>query len=205
MWMEKLKYFLGLSLVVTVIWLYDVFVSLVNFDMFSWRLNLLFALWFFAFFFAQKISKSRIAQFLVFVFPVIMTVMAVQHLEVKPANAVETVKADSNWVPWSEAKLEMEKGRYIFMDFTAAWCLTCKVNKKLVLETNAFNEIAKKHDVILMRADWTKRDDNITQFLKRFNVVGVPAYFIQKPNGEIVSLGETISVGKFEENLKASP
>lgn len=204
MWMEKLKYFLGLSLVVTVIWLYDVFVSLVNFDIISWRLNLLFALWFFAFFFAQKISKSRVAQFLVFVLPVVMTVLAVQHLEVRPANATETVKTENNWGKWSEATLESEKGKFVFMDFTAEWCLTCKVNKKLVMETNAFQEMARKNKVVLLRADWTKRDDNITQFLKRYNIVGVPAYFIQKPNGEIVSLGETITVGKFEENLKAS-
>ena len=52
-----------------------------------------------------------------------------------------------------------------------------------------------------MRADWTKRDDNITQFLKRYNVVGVPAYFIQKPSGEIISLGETITLGKIEGHL----
>lgn len=202
MWMEKLKYFLGLSLVVTIIWLYDVFVSLVNFDIISWRLNLLFALWFFAFFFAQKISKSRIAQFLVFILPVVMTVLAIQHLEMRPVSSAEVVKAESAWKPWSESKLESEKGKLIFMDFTAEWCLTCKVNKKLVLETDGFNELAKKYDLVLLRADWTKRDDNITQFLKRFNIVGVPAYFVQKPDGEIVSLGETISVGKIESHLK---
>lgn len=202
MWMEKLKYFLGLSLVVTIIWLYDVFVSLVNFDVISWRLNLLFALWFFAFFFAQKISRNRIAQAVMFIIPLVLTVFAIQHLELKPTSSAETVKTDSIWKPWSEAKLTEEKGKAVFMDFTAEWCLTCKVNKKLVLETTAFNEMARKYDLVLMRADWTKRDDNITQFLKRFNVVGVPAYFVQKPNGEIVHLGETISVGKVESTLK---
>lgn len=201
MWMEKLKYFLGLTLVITVIWLYDVFVSLVDFDLVSWRLNLLFALWFFAFFFAQKISRNRIPQILVFILPSVMTVLAIKNLEVRPASAAETVKTDALWKPWSEAKLQEEKGKLVFMDFTAEWCLTCKVNKKLVLETDKFNELAEKHNIVLLRADWTKRDDNITQFLKRFNIVGVPAYFIQKPDGTIVSLGETISVGKIEKNL----
>ncbi len=201
-WMEKLKYFLGLSLVITVIWLYDVFVSLVNFDVISWKLNLLFGLWFFAFFFAQKISRSRPLQFLVFAFPLVLTVMAIQNLEMKPAIDTQTVKKDSLWAPWSESKLQAEKGKLVFMDFTAEWCLTCKVNKKLVLETDGFNELAKKYEVVLVRADWTRRDDNITQFLKRFNIVGVPAYFVQKPNGEIVSLGETISLSKIEKHLK---
>ena len=200
-WMEKLKYCLGLSLIITVIWLYDVFVSLVNFDVISWRLNLLFALWFFAFFFAQKISKSRPVQFLIFSFPLVLTVLAIQNLELRPSGT-QTAKVDSTWTPWSEVKLQSVKGKLVFMDFTAEWCLTCKVNKKLVLETDAFKELAKKHDVVLMRADWTRRDDNITQFLKRFNIVGVPAYFVQKPNGDIVSLGETLSISKIEANLK---
>jgi thiol:disulfide interchange protein len=203
MWMEKLKYFLGLSLLVTVVWLYDVFVSLVQFDNVSWRLNLLFAFWFFAFFFAQKISKSRIVQFLMFAIPFSMTVLAIQNLPLRPSNMAKAPQTvDSEWTPWAETKLESEKGKLVFMDFTAEWCLTCKVNKKLVLETPGFRELTKKYDLVLMRADWTKRDDNITQFLKRFGIVGVPAYFIQTPDGEIISLGETITIGKIEENLK---
>ncbi len=201
-WMEKLKYFLGLSLIVTVIWLYDVFVSLVQFDLVSWRLNLLFALWFFAFFFAQRISRSRVAQFLAFALPMGLTLLAIQNLELRPSASAEAAVVKSEWNPWSESKLETEKGKLIFMDFTAEWCLTCKVNKKLVLETDGFRKLAEKYDLVLLRADWTKRDDNITQFLKRFKVVGVPAYFVQKPDGTILSLGETISVGKIEDNLK---
>jgi thiol:disulfide interchange protein len=202
MWMEKLKYFLGLSLVVTIIWLYDVFVSLVNFELLSWRLNLLFALWFFAFFFAQKISKSRPIQFLFFIIPVVMTVFAIQNLEMRPANSTSTIKSDSNWKPWSENKLQDEKGKLVFMDFTAEWCLTCKVNKKLVMETQGFEELTQKYNLVLLRADWTRRDDNITQFLKKYNVVGVPAYFVQKEDGTIVHLGETITINKIENELK---
>ncbi len=203
-WMEKLKYFLGLSLVVTVIWLYDVFVSLVDFPVVSWRLNLLFALWFFAFFFAQKISKSRIAQIVVFILPVALTVMAIKNIPMRPADAMET-KVDSTWKPWTEEKMKAETGKFVFVDFTAEWCLTCKVNKKLVLETSGFEKMAKKYELVLMRADWTKRDDNITQFLNAHNAAGVPAYFIQKKDGTVVSLGETVSTSKVEDILKASP
>jgi thiol:disulfide interchange protein len=203
-WMEKLKYFLGFTLVVTVIWLYDVFVSLVDFPVISWRLNLLFALWFFAFFFAQKISRSRVAQVLFFILPVSMTVMAIKNIPMRPADAMIT-KSTSAWKPWTEEKMKAETGKFVFVDFTAEWCLTCKVNKKLVLETSDFEEMAKKYDLVLMRADWTKRDDNITQFLNANNAAGVPAYFIQKKDGTIVALGETVSVSKVENILKASP
>ncbi len=200
-WMEKLKYILGLSLIFTVIWLYDVFVSLVNFEVISWRLNLLFVLWFFAFFFSKKISPNRLANTLAFLFPLVLTIAAIQNLELKPSTTASTVTQQGDWRMWSESELEKEKGNYVFMDFTAEWCLTCKVNKKLVLETSDFKELAQQKRLTLLRADWTKRDDNITQFLKRFNVVGVPAYFIQRPTGEIIHLGETISVGKVKKEL----
>ncbi len=129
-----------------------------------------------------------------------MTVFAMKNLEMKPLSG-PVISKTSLWKPWSESKLEEEKGRLVFMDFTAEWCLTCKVNKKLVFETDAFEEFSKKHNITLLRADWTRRDDNITQYLKRYGAVGVPAYFVQKTNGEVVFLGETISIGKIEKSL----
>ena len=97
--------------------------------------------------------------------------------------------------------MEQAKGSYVFVNFTATWCLTCKVNKKLVLETHAFKELAQKHKITLLEGDWTKRDEKITMFLREHNIVGVPAYFLQKPNGEVISLGETISIGKIKNHL----
>ena len=199
-WMEKLKYFLGLSLLATVVWLYDVFVSLVNFDVISWKLNLLFAFWFFAFFFIKKISRHIFLSFFIFMIPVSLTFFAIKNLELK-TESVSLNSKENLWSPWSESKLSELKGNLVFMDFTAEWCLTCKVNKKLVLETKSFEELAKKHNITLLRADWTRRDDNITQYLKRYGAVGVPAYFIQKPNGEIIFLGETIGLKEISKHL----
>lgn len=197
-WMEKLKYFLGLTLLVTVIWLYDVFVSLVNFDVISWKLNLLFAFWFFAFFFAQKISRHRVLQGLTFALPLVLTVMAIQNLELRPTTQA-LVKQESNWVPWTEEKMVGES-KPVFVDFTAEWCLTCKVNKKLVLETNGFEELKSKYGFISMRADWTKRDDRITEFLRKNGAVGVPVYFVFK-DGKLHNLGETVSLSKIEKHF----
>jgi thiol:disulfide interchange protein len=199
--MEKLKYFLGLTLLFTVVWLYDVCLALVNAESMSVMINFLFILWFFAFFSAKNLFQSKIILSFLFALPLLATIFVIKNLELKPLTVSEKSSSTDQWKPWSEEKLISEKGTFVFVDFTAEWCLTCKVNKKLVLETDGFNELAKKHNVTLMRADWTKRDDNITQFLKRYNVVGVPAYFIQKPSGEIISLGETITLGKIEGHL----
>lgn len=198
LWMEKLKYILGLSLLITTIWLYDVFVSLVEFDLISWRVNLLFALWFFLFFMYQKI-KNRFVIGAIILLTLGSTFVAFKDIKLRTHTPF--AQAASKWTPWSEAKLSELKGELVFMDFTAEWCLTCKVNKKLVLDTNAFEALAQKYNVKLLRADWTKRDDHITQFLRRHNVVGVPAYFVQKKDGSIVHLGETISISKIEQHL----
>jgi cytochrome c biogenesis protein CcdA len=85
-WMEKLKFFLGLSLLATVIWLYDVFVNLVNYEIMGIRLNGLLALWFFAFFFARKISQKRGWQFFFFAVPLCFTLLFVQHIELRPGK-----------------------------------------------------------------------------------------------------------------------
>jgi thiol:disulfide interchange protein len=200
-WMEKLKYFLGLSLILTVIWLYDVFVSLVDFPLISWKLNTLFLFWFFGFFFLKKISGPKILQLIFLLIPFSLTLFAIQNLPLKPNSENLSQTSQSNWSPWSEKALADLKGKTVFMDFTAEWCLTCKVNKKLVLETKSFKELAQKNNLVLLRGDWTRRDDSITKFLLQNDTVGVPAYFIQKPDGTLIRLGETISVSKIEENL----
>jgi thiol:disulfide interchange protein DsbD len=118
-------------------------------------------------------------------------------------NKQDNSFVNSTWSAWSEERLsqERESKNWVFIDFTAKWCLTCKVNKKLVLETADFLNLAQKNNMTLLVADWTKRDDNITQWLAQYSIVGVPAYFVQKPNGEIVSLGEVVTVDKIRKIL----
>lgn len=71
-------------------------------------------------------------------------------------------------------------GELVFIDFTAKWCFTCKVNEKLVLETDDFKKLVQENNIKLLLGDWTKRDEVIGSFLRKNGLVGVPAYFIQK-------------------------
>lgn len=78
------------------------------------------------------------------------------------------------------------RGQTIFVDVTADWCLTCKVNKSLVLDSVEVKQALKDSHAILMRADWTKRDDKIASYLKQFNRYGIPfnvVYSPKYPNG----------------------
>lgn len=196
-WMEKLKYFLGISLLLTVAWLTDVFFNLVDAQLWHWPITLLFIFLFFGFFFRARVSKNLGFNLIFFLLPLGIILGAINTLPLSPPMKSHTV-SESLWTPWSPAKLAELKGKWVFVDFTASWCLTCKVNKKLVLETDQFKNMAHDKGMTLLRADWTQRDDIIAKFLDSHNVVGIPAYFLQKPNGELVYLGETISVGKVE-------
>jgi thiol:disulfide interchange protein DsbD len=82
------------------------------------------------------------------------------------------------WEPWSKARVEqlLAAGRPVFIDFTAAWCVSCQVNKKVVLDRAPVVEAMRARGVARLRADWTRRDPQITAELARWGRSGVPLY-----------------------------
>lgn len=205
-WMEKLKNILGVTMLLTAVWLYDVLSSLIDTSLSGIYLNTLFVLIFFAFYFKKNISKNFFLNLLMTALPFIMFYVMVDmkafDMQAKSPTAQNSASS-LNWKPWNPTAMEKAKTakKHTFINFTATWCLTCKVNKKLILNSDDFKSLVKEKDIQLLEGDWTKRDDNITQFLKSHNVVGVPAYFIITPEGKVKSLGEIISVSKVKENL----
>ncbi len=203
LWMDKLKKILGLSLLLTAVWLIDVLFSIIDFSGIGMYFNTLLAMTFFAFFFWNKISKNLIANILVFTIPVYLGYKVISFAgsdEAKVTGKTMIKSAGLRWEKWTPEKMNTPKLRFI--NFTASWCLTCKVNKKLVLSSSDFKSYIESKNVELLEGDWTKRDTDISSFLAKYNIYGVPAYFIQKPNGEIISLGETISLSKIKEHIK---
>lgn len=100
-----------------------------------------------------------------------------------------------SWQPFDREAAERAAagGRYVFVDVTADWCLTCKVNEGLFLETEDVANAFEAHDVIAMRADWTSRDDTISQFLADFGRYGIPFYVMYRPGGEPYVFSELLS------------
>jgi thiol:disulfide interchange protein DsbD len=75
----------------------------------------------------------------------------------------------------------LAKGQPVFVDFTAAWCLSCKVNERVALGTDAVKSAFADKKVALFRADWTQADPRITEALQKFNRDGVPLYLLYSP------------------------
>ncbi len=100
-----------------------------------------------------------------------------------------------SWQPYSQAALEQARaaGHPVFIDFTAAWCLSCQVNEKLVLKSSAVeHELAARH-FTLMRADWTQYAPEITSELASLGRSGVPTYVIYPSTGAPDVLPELLS------------
>ena len=87
------------------------------------------------------------------------------------------------WEPFDRAKAEQlaGDGRLVFVDVTADWCFTCKVNERLVLNTPEVAGLFTEHEVVPMKADWTNRNDEIGNFLAEHGRFGIPFYLLYRP------------------------
>ena len=121
-----------------------------------------------------------------------VTTSALQDADLKPnswsAEAVLTARSE---------------GRPVFVDFTAAWCITCKVNEGIALKTKKTALLFERTDTEFLVADWTNKDDVIAAELKRFGRAGVPLYLVYKPGAtEPEILPQVLSYDILKEALE---
>jgi len=98
------------------------------------------------------------------------------------STRLDTLQSETvgDWRPFTPERLqeELSQGHLVFVDFTAAWCLTCKFNEASVLESEAVREAFQRHSVTKLKADWTNGDPVITKLLQQFGRPGVPLYVL---------------------------
>lgn len=199
-WMNDIKKILGICLILTSIWLLDVFSTLTDSSFAVPQIQFILTMTFFLFYMHRTITNKK-RYLLIVLVPLFLTgghLLYSESLKKTPPALL--------WKKWSVQAMEeaKEKKRPLFINFTADWCFTCKVNKKLFLDTDKFKNIVEETDLQLLKADWTRRDPPIEKWLRLHGKVGIPAYFLQTKDGRLISLGEMISTEKILKILKKS-
>ena len=103
--------------------------------------------------------------------------------ESEPASDADMVSDEQTWSEEKVGRFTAE-GRPVFVNFTAAWCITCKVNEKTALETDDTQRLFRDRSIAYLVADWTRRDPRITRQLQLHGRSGVPLYLLYSPEGE---------------------
>jgi suppressor for copper-sensitivity B len=126
----------------------------------------------------------------------------VPQLAPRPAPKVSSVA--QVWRPFDTAEItrQVEAGKVVFVDVTAAWCLTCKVNEAVVLDREPVASRLRRPGVIAVRADWTRPDPEITGYLQSFGRYGIPLNVVYGPGlPEGLALSELLTTPMVMEAL----
>ena len=204
-WMETLKQALGFLMTATVIWLGWVLASQAGSNALVILLLILLlvsiAAWIYGRWgniMASSKSKlfSRTVAFLIILSSLVYGHEGIKTFTSKPTSSQSTIDG-IQWQEFSQSKLQnlQAQGKPIFIDFTAAWCLSCQVNEQVAFSSQEVQNKFIDLGIIPVKADWTNRSEEIAQTLAKFGRNSVPLYVLYsgKPNEEPVLLPEIIT------------
>jgi thiol:disulfide interchange protein DsbD len=183
-WMDVLKQAVAVPIFATAIWLAWVLVRGYGADilpsLLASFLLLAIAGWFLGRWPAKRWAAAVAAVILIGV--IAASILAPRRL-IASSRSVASLEAQGAWEPWSVAAVTryQAQGRPVLVDFTASWCLSCQVNERVALDQPSVQKAFQDSNVALLKADWTRGDDAITQTLASLGRSGVPAYALYVP------------------------
>lgn len=215
-WMETFKQAMAFPLLATVIWLLWVFGHQTHHDALT---GLLFGLllasvaaWIYGRFAKYSVppKKRHLAKVIGAIFLITGAILGYTSAKVDPNfPEVGVPKHNVGGLAWEQFSTEhLEKlraeGRAIYIDFTAAWCVNCQINKKNVFSSDKVIEMFKEKNVALLHADWTKKNPEITKALQGYGRGAVPTnvYYPAGKNSEAIILPELLTPNIVLDALK---
>jgi thiol:disulfide interchange protein DsbD len=193
-WMDRLRQFLAFPMYASAVWMIWVLTQQTGADGVIYALGgmvlIAFAIWL-----LRLGSGASLATWVrrgLAAAAVLLAFAAALKLEDGPATAASASGGPAagvnfeGWERFSRERLNqvVAAGKPVFVDFTAAWCITCLVNERVALETAASRHAFEQAGVVKLKGDWTNRDPEITSLLKELNRAGVPLYLFWGPGAE---------------------
>jgi suppressor for copper-sensitivity B len=192
-WMENVRGAMGFVLAASAVWLFYVLAAQVSPERLAVIQLSLLALALFAWLYHRGVtmpSRPALRRFAAagMVAAVVGTFLVAAGAGERATAATTAGKPAGliSWVSFDRTRAESlaAAGTPVFVDVTADWCFTCKVNERLVLDTPEVARVFTEHAVVPMRADWTNRNDEIGAFLAEHGRYGIPFYLLYLPGGE---------------------
>jgi len=185
-WMEILRQVISVPIFITVIWLAWVLAGAYGAELLAMLLASLLLLAIAGWFLGRWPAKrwATIVAAAIVLAAIGLDAYAAKNMVTAPATATASSTATSGtWEPWSADAVAryQAQGRPVFVDFTAGWCLSCQVNERVALSQPSVQAAFKNANVALLKADWTRHDEAITQALTTLDRSGVPAYALYVP------------------------
>lgn len=182
-WMITLKRILSIALIGTALWLLSVLWFQIGSAATGIIASLMIAIAFSIWQYRHLGEKARFATWIVVGMLTAISMVGASSFTDAGGNRI-VVANDKIWKKFDIAavRAEVAKGNTVLVDVTADWCLTCQVNKSLVLNRGKVAKILGDGRIIAMKADWTKPDPVITEYLKSFGRYGIPFNVVYGPS-----------------------
>jgi thiol:disulfide interchange protein/DsbC/DsbD-like thiol-disulfide interchange protein len=209
-WMEHVKQLMGFLLLATLLFLLYVLGAQRGTDAIIWASSFLLiislACWMKGRFILPSASLTTRAVVLVLILVLVIGsgfYFVGQKFRLAQLSPAQTQSA-GEWQPFTPERLESElaQGRSVFVDFTAAWCITCKFNEATVLESGPVRDAFRRNGIVKLKADWTNADPAITKILKQFGRPGVPFYVLYPAGRSPITFPELLTKGIVLEKLE---
>ena len=193
-WMDRLRQFLAFPMYASAVWMIWVMTQQTGADGVLYALGgmilIAFAIWLLRI--GSGASAGTRVRRGVAAAAVLLAFAATLKLDDSPATAASTSGGANagvsfeGWERFSRARMAeaVTAGKPVFVDFTAAWCITCLVNERVALEVPAVRRAFEQAGVVKLKGDWTNRDAEITGVLKELGRAGVPLYLFWAPGAD---------------------
>ncbi len=187
-WMEKFKIAMGFPMLLTTVWLFNLAADDYGTNV-LWLGVFLIMMAFAAWIFGEFVQRGRTGKGVALAIALILVIggyaFALENQlhwrePMTVADSIATSPDSIDWQPWSPdavAKAQSE-GHPVLVDFTANWCLTCQVNKKIAIDVPSVRAKLKEINAVALVGDYTHFPDNITTELNRYGRAGVPLVLV---------------------------